>query len=376
MDEQAQSQERRTHWIVWLAPATLVAIVIIASLAYGISAFIWFILNPLKYVQGVYQGALQGFYDTSYSYKMASLAAVSAILLVIGTSALAIATIILHAHLLRRRHPIVFISYKHAKMGHLLPDIATAFERGGLVASFVPFKPKADRDEIIDEVEDRIRQCDVVVCLPGDEPSWVESEVASAGAQRKPLILVLPRENNGAPDSASRQYPALILELLAARDYAPLVDFIGYVHGNARWTWRLIRMETNPGRWILVLIVPMILFLGFSLVSALVLSLLQLSSSSCLLDFACHAFVRGYLVGQMAYAYLVLALVLLLVLVIAGPLRALLNRLKAARVVRREIRTGQYSYTHLKELFEQTDELKPLLGVFWRVAPRAHHERR
>jgi hypothetical protein len=351
-----------------------ICIMTLINIVIGLSEFIWFVRNPSQYVRSLGAGVVEGFSDIGHSNKLLSFTFVLAVLAIVVINSCMIAVMVLHALLSRRWHPVVFISHKHAKMGHLIEGITKAFESGGLVASYVPFRPDADHDRIIDDVEDRIKNSDVVVCLPGDEPSWVEIEVASAGAQRKPLILLLPRENNGAPDSASRQYPALILDTLIAMEYRPLVDLIGYIHGSTPWTWKLIRMMTAPGEWFGVIMIAMCVTAVVILGSTLVYMLGQWLG--CIFDFACHAHMRGYVLGRMTYVGLVVAGPALLALAVAGPLRALFNRMKAVRLVRRQIRIGKYSYGSLKALFEQTNGLKPLLDVFWIEAPKAHHETR
>jgi TPR repeat protein len=131
----------------------------------------------------------------------------------------------------RWRRARVFVSYHH-----LIEDIATTMAEKLKNKHLNPIKLRflesPEHDSLLDEVDTRISESDLVICIPGPKPSFVEYEVAMAFAKKKPLILVSTNEHlSRIPDTAKHGYPIVNLNTLDEGGWSSFCNFCLYVTG-------------------------------------------------------------------------------------------------------------------------------------------------
>ena len=138
-----------------------------------------------------------------------------------------------------RRRGNVFISFQHEREG-TANAIAAAMGRAGLCPKKLPFVENPDHDVLLDEVRSAIRNCDVCVCIPGNRPSFVESEVAMAFGLEKPLLFVVAEPDKPSlPNTAKKGYPLFSLDALQMEAFRTLTTFCSYLAADWRSTARL-----------------------------------------------------------------------------------------------------------------------------------------
>lgn len=318
--------------------------------------------------------SVQAILDFAPYFRTYMLVVIVATAVVAGAALVLSAAAVAHAAL-TRRSASVFISYHH-DLAATAEALALSLERARCRALWIPFASAAEHDALLDRIYGGIRQCDFLVCLPGRQPSFVEAEVAAAIGLRKPIIIVLPSDHAGAPNTSHKSYPALVLEKLDVQQFAPLVSFVRYLHGDLRATMELLALNTEPPNWMpssgaILALGFWSLFAGFWAMIALLAAdlitfrVFDLSSVAERL-LAALWFGGFYAVGTVALVTIPLSLV--------GRLSAIGYRLEAAHVVRRRVKQGRYSYELLRPLLTKTRAMKPMLEPFFTAPPIAHHE--
>jgi hypothetical protein len=134
----------------------------------------------------------------------------------------------------RRRTSQVFVSYHHERE-MVAAELCEKMTIAGIKTVRLPFTVNRDHDELLDEVKNMIRVSDVLVCVPGDRSSFVESEVSMAFILEKPLLFIVsPNEVAQIPNTAKKGYPIFVLESLRQRGYRPLVGLCSYLCADVR----------------------------------------------------------------------------------------------------------------------------------------------
>jgi hypothetical protein len=140
-----------------------------------------------------------------------------------------------------RPDPSVFIPYQHEQSSYLYL-MAEALETHHIKVSFLPFLRSPDHDTLIDQVRHAIESASAVICLPGPNTSFVESEVAMSFAMRKPILFILdPIKRPWLPDTAKRGYPIFDEQRMRERGTATFSFFCSYVIGNRESTISLYK---------------------------------------------------------------------------------------------------------------------------------------
>jgi hypothetical protein len=303
------------------------------------------------------------------------------LVMVVATSVLAGTTLILclaavAQAAVTRRSALVFISYHHDLVA-TVETLRLSLERAGCVVVWIPFASAAEHDALLDRIYDGIRGCDFLICFPGGQPSFVEAEVAVAIGLHKPIIIVLPTNHTGAPNTSHKSYPALVLEKLQDQEFGPLVSFIRYLHGDWRATLELIKLGTDPPGWATAPLMAIIalefglLIAGF--VAIFVLSVVNLGSFDV---FGLTSVIdRLFTLIWFGGFYLIVTVALLAVpIFLLGSVSAIGYRLRAMLIVRRRVKQGTYSYELLRPLLVRTRAMSPILESVFMSPPFAHHE--
>ena len=129
------------------------------------------------------------------------------------------------------RRARVFVSYQH-----MFEDIATTIverlKQYHLRPMKLPFLESPEHNSLLDEVKTRITESDLIVCIPGEKPSFVEHEVAMAFALEKPLMFVSTNDYLGRiPNTAKQGYPIINLNSLDEGGWSCFCNFCLYVTG-------------------------------------------------------------------------------------------------------------------------------------------------
>jgi len=172
---------------------------------------------------------------------------------------------ILAIHLaLRGRRARVFISFQHERES-LAEILAGRFVSAGIQPVKLPFLDNPDHDRLLDEVKQAIRHCDVFICVPGRNPSFVESEVSMAFGLEKPLLFVVSEQDTPRlPNTAKKGYPILGLERLEG-NFTTFVNFCSYLAGDWRSVVQLygtIWLIWGPGLILLANILGVLVMVG------------------------------------------------------------------------------------------------------------------
>jgi hypothetical protein len=145
----------------------------------------------------------------------------------------------LMVNLVRKRRAQVFISFQHEREP-IADVLAFQMADSGISQEKLPFSDNPDHNALLDQVKQAIRKCDVFVCVPGNRPSFVESEVAMAFGLDKPLLFVLNEQDKPRlPNTAKTGYPVFSLERLQCEGFQSLVRLCSYLAGDYRSTIRL-----------------------------------------------------------------------------------------------------------------------------------------
>lgn len=193
-------------------------------------------------------------------------------LLVIVAVALAIAAAIIGVYYIihislnsaRRQGAWVFISYQHEHES-MASQIASTLRRLSMAPLKLPFLPSVEHDDLLENVRTAIERCDVVVCLPGKNASFVEHEVAMAHALNKPILFLLNESTHRwLPNTAKKGYPILDSDASQRDGFRVLAEFCSYLGADARSTSRLYLSTLNlwPGILAWALMMQLLVYFG------------------------------------------------------------------------------------------------------------------
>ena len=299
------------------------------------------------------------------------------LLLAVATAALLVAGghLPLAWRALAVRRPQVFISFQNRRECQAR-ELASVLDADRFRVLRVPYAPAAGHQDIVIAVTERLRRADALVCLPGQDASFVEAEVAAATVDHKPVVFLIAA-GGSLPNTADKQHPAFIQESVAAQHYAPVALLLHHItqdFTSARMLHRAAR--AHP-----------------ALRSAFVWALLVLAVASMLLFVA--AVVHGSAVIPQAavagvpdaaslrwQAIVLMAVALSIAAAVLLPFAAWLLlvtrlfwlQLRAARRAALRVRTGEFVRADWIGIMPG---LQPGQAVFEAMqvrAPRAHHE--
>lgn len=140
----------------------------------------------------------------------------------------------LTARAVKRGRALVFISYQH-DLESIANGLKEAMTRAWIVPDMLAFEDR-EHDTMLDRIQRGITEADVVICLPGNSPSFVESEVFLASGLKKPMLFVLSADQGARlPNTAKKGYPLFDMEALRRADWLPIARFASYLSGDARF---------------------------------------------------------------------------------------------------------------------------------------------
>jgi hypothetical protein len=176
---------------------------------------------------------------------------------------LAIAAVLVVWGLARSRWTlVVFVTFHHGNKAWL-DKIVQYLEASRIQVLYLSFEPR-EHDSVLQEVARNLRQCDLVISIPGDQKSFVDAEILAATSLQKPVIFVKDPGLRDLPDTALSGYPVFNAECLEKRQWAPLVRFCHYAGRHWRESYRAIQRTAveckNTLTWIAAgLFVPLFL---------------------------------------------------------------------------------------------------------------------
>ena len=153
---------------------------------------------------------------------------------------LAIAAVLVIWGLMRSRWTlVVFVTFHHGRKAWL-DKIVQCLETSRIQVLYLRFEPR-EHDSVLQEVARNLRQCDLVISIPGDEKSFVDAEILAATSLQKPVIFIKDPTLQDLPDTALSGYPVFSAECLEQRQWVPLVRFCQYAGRHWRETYRAIQ---------------------------------------------------------------------------------------------------------------------------------------
>lgn len=262
----------------------------------------------------------------------------------------------------------VFISYQHDR-NQAATEVEAVLQRFGLLVSRIPFRDDHAHDRLLQTIQDEIRRCDAMLCLPGARASFVENEVLVASTLRKFIVFLIGADEPRLPNTAYYGYPVFRLERVAKRGYQPVCDLISLVAGNWRASFRFFvdswSRPFSDGRTLGWLV---LVFVGGSYVIGAVHAAVTAGGRE-LWPFV-SGFHRAYLdlLGSGLFPWLFLNAFLI------GCAFAMVNILRVRRVLRQEILTGQLTREQLRQHLGNGKRANTLLACLWKRPPPAEHE--
>jgi hypothetical protein len=261
----------------------------------------------------------------------------------------------------------VFISFHNSREA-----VASALERAlgdaGLIVRRIPFRGDYEHDSLLQTIQDEIRHCDAMVCLPGARPSFVENEVLVASTLRKFIIFLVGEADPRLPNTAYYGYPVFRLERVQRLNYAPMSQLVLLVAGNWKVSLRyfLDSWSRLIGDGKTLLRVSIAFVAGTYLVGG---AIAFATAGIAEVKVFVLGFHRAYLDllggGVLAWIWLNVFLV--------GCVFALINQSHTRRVLRQEILTGHLTHQVLRERLPGRKALR-ILACLWEKPPSADHE--
>jgi uncharacterized protein len=173
--------------------------------------------QPFKHVDGETVWMVTGAYGRGVMYSIAIILLIISAYLIMNIG--------------RWRRARIFVSYQH-----MFEDVALAIAEKLKARQInpikLPFLDNPEHNALIDTVRERISRSDLVVCIPGEKPSFVENEVAMAFALQKPMIFVSTNDYlSRIPNTAKRGYPIVNFNSLDEGGWNSFCNFCQYVSG-------------------------------------------------------------------------------------------------------------------------------------------------
>jgi TPR repeat protein len=129
----------------------------------------------------------------------------------------------------RWRRARIFVSYQHA-FENIASIVEVRFGKTSIIPIKLPFVDSPDHNSLLDSVKAGISKADLIVCIPGEKPSFVEHEVAMAFALGKPLLFFTTSESlSRIPDTAKHGYPVVNLFSLDEGGWSTFVALCLYI---------------------------------------------------------------------------------------------------------------------------------------------------
>lgn len=269
----------------------------------------------------------------------------------------------------------VFVSFQNEREAEA-QRLASALDAARFRVLRLPYEPGAGHQRIVGTVNDMLRACDAVVCLPGRDTSFVEAEVAAATVARKPVVFLVS-DRGTLPNTADKRHPSFSLERSAARDHEPVGDFLHHVTQDFRSTWQLYRAAwahpTVSLRFFQVLVAAGL--------AALLLFAVAVAhgrhATAALGEPPAELAALRWEVILMASLPLLLGAMVLLPLAAWSALiaRALWIQLRAARRAALRARSGEFAREDWVGFVPDMRPGQPVYEAMHASAPLAHHER-
>ncbi|UZE14243.1 hypothetical protein [Pseudomonas sp. B21-053] len=380
------------YFVFGLFAFVVVVVCIVSVVGYLISAIKIipdYFTSPIQTTLGVYSAQWDGIVQGWNWAKTPMLLAGQFVFAIAGVSAIIVTATLGWAFIARRNKLAVFVSYHHSKLT-VMEELISMIGDSRLHFEYLPFVTAPEHDQLLDAIQDRIRQCDMVLCIPGPEPSFVQHEVMAAIHLEKPLIFLVEYNSGRLPNTAQRGYPVFNLKRVQSRRFASVRALMLYLYGDWRSTLKLYQSRHQPAPWVSAFLAVAITPISLVMVSVALLFGLCIPVFVAAWHFLSPnqqglflgAFIAGFL------CFLTLMVVLLLIILLGNYVSGLVWRRLSNAIVSRRVRTGKFAYEMLQPIFsskaslidfgpgaeKDTKEARWLLASLWRNPPRAYHE--
>ncbi|MNF44773.1 hypothetical protein D3C76_648320 [compost metagenome] len=305
-----------------------------------------------------------------------------------GVSAATIIATVGWSFVSRRKKPRVFISYHHSKF-NVVSELTSAIG-DNICLEYIPFTTAPEHNQLLDDIHAGINQCDLVLCIPGAEPSFVQHEVFAAVQSKKPLIFLVEYNAGKLPNTAQKSYPVFNLRRVQLRNYESVKTLILYLYGDWRSTLKLYLLPHEPVPFVSIFIKATTLPVLIALFPIFALLALGLSVAIVIEGFLSFE-TRGMVLGVFTAAFLcVLCLffVMGLTFLLGNYVSGLIWHRISNEIISRRVKTGSFAYASLQPVFNPnnpimdfgpegemaTKEGRWLLASLWRIPPAAYYQ--
>ncbi len=276
--------------------------------------------------------------DLRAVWRLAKIASWSLLAAVIASAVLFLLT--------RWRRIRVFITYQH-DLKERVRVMCEQLRAHGVRSWFIPFDTRAEHDDVLRRVLDGIRSADLVITVPGSQPSFVDAEILSATTLQKPLLIVTGEHVGRRLGTAFEGYPRFSMRMLEKGGYRPLAELIHHVCNHWSSAWNVIGMGVRAFCWVWSGAGALLVVGHFLLdVVTYLVTLVSIETALEIDRLELHAITVVVIVATLgAFAMFGLA--------VAG-------RIRARRISRQTTLTGKSTYKKLKTALEDsmpTEEL-------------------
>lgn len=288
------------------------------------------------------------------------------LLVLVLSLALAFGTVsaiaLVHAFAFSRRRTRVFLSYQHDRCA-LAQHLARSMEAQGIVPILLPFLEDPEHDSLLENVRGAIQQCDVLLCIPGRQGSFVEHEVSMALGLNRPMVFMLDDDHQQIPNTAKHGYPLFDADKSRGSQHQHLARFCSYLGGDAMSTLRLYLSVFQNLK-------ACALFIGvvFAVLTSVATGYLDLREAHP--PATATEAVRSAILSPVTAMFFSVAMALLTI----PYLTVTLTRHLLRQQVRRAISGRRFEFRLLPSQLEYGFTRAQLEAVRFAGPPRAHHE--
>jgi len=274
-----------------------------------------------------------------------------------------------------RRRLSVFVSFNRMRTD-VAETVHAFLEKRGFRVCRIPYDERAQHQVTLQKIVELLRQCQLMLCIPGPSYSFVESEVMAATTLGRPVVLLGSGADGTIPNTADKRYPVFQIEKLKEQDFAPIEPFLSFIGGDLRSVQRTCAQAFRQGATRGLSAVVMI---GTAVAIAVlwIMCFISVLNTPALLVAAPQDPMQKYIALTGPYVVLgIFASIALLCAVYCGcVILSLFEQMRAQRRAQLKLGTDEFRRDDWRDFLGNIASGDPIYQAMAETAPRAHHEK-